>query len=166
MADAFRRTNIDYGRIDYGVSGSAPQVWEINTHPTVAKVDSRLTEAFEAIDTRRGWRSCSDFVSLRDARTDRAREVKSRSCNSNLRTAVSTLASTPVSRTGQTDAEEVDGLVFASIFSSAVSEGAHRTAGGTPALLKFPLPENSGKPLPQWESAFHLSALFDCYKRT
>ena len=47
----FRRTNIDYGRIDYGVAGSAPQVWEINTHPTILKLTPRLTEAFEAIDT-------------------------------------------------------------------------------------------------------------------
>ncbi len=40
VADVFRRTKIDYGRIDYGVAGSAPQVWEINTHPTILKFDS------------------------------------------------------------------------------------------------------------------------------
>jgi len=49
VADTFRRTNIDDGRIDYGVAGSAPQVWEINTHPTVLKLTPRLTEAFETV---------------------------------------------------------------------------------------------------------------------
>ena len=46
----FRLASIDYGRIDYGLMGSEPQVWEINTNPTVRKLTPRLTSAFEAID--------------------------------------------------------------------------------------------------------------------
>ncbi len=95
VADAFRRTNIDYGRIDYGVSGSVPQVWEINTHPTVAKVADRLTEAFEAIDTP-GDGEFLPILFHEDTLERIKQEVKSRSRNSSLRTAVSRLASTPV----------------------------------------------------------------------
>jgi hypothetical protein len=95
VADAFRRTDIDYGRIDYGVLGNAPQVWEINTHPTVAKLADRLTEAFEAIDTS-GEGDPLPISFRRETLEQIKHEVKSRSRNSNLRTAVSTLASTPV----------------------------------------------------------------------
>ena len=94
VADAFRRTNIDYGRIDYGVLGTVPQVWEINTHPTVAKLADRLTEAFEAIDTS-GDGSPIPISFRRETLEQIKQEVKSRSRNSNLRTAVSALASTP-----------------------------------------------------------------------
>jgi hypothetical protein len=95
VADAFRRTNIDYGRIDYGVLRSAPQVWEINTHPTVAKLADRLTEAFEAIDT--SGDGAPSPISFRGETLEQIKqEVKSRSRNSNLRTAVSAVASTPV----------------------------------------------------------------------
>jgi hypothetical protein len=95
VADVFRRTNIDYGRIDYGVAGSAPQVWEINTHPTILKLTPRLTEAFEAIDTAGDGDSVP--ISFRCETLEQIeREVKSRSWNSSVRTAVSALASTPV----------------------------------------------------------------------
>ena len=46
----FKVAGIDYGRIDYGLLGDAPQVWEINTNPTVHRMTPRLTSAFEAID--------------------------------------------------------------------------------------------------------------------
>ncbi len=95
VADAFRRTNIDYGRIDYGVAAGVPQVWEINTHPTVAKVTPRLTEAFEAIDTAADGNPVPVFFQRETLKQVR-QEVKRRSRNSSLRTAVSTLASTPV----------------------------------------------------------------------
>jgi hypothetical protein len=95
VADAFRRTNIDYGRIDYAVLGSAPQVWEINTHPTVAKLADRLTEAFEAIDISGDGGPIS--LSFRKETIEQIeQEMKSRSRNSNLRTTVSKLAGTPV----------------------------------------------------------------------
>ena len=95
VADTFRRTNIDYGRIDYGVAGSAPQVWEINTHPTLVKLTPRLTEAFEAIDTAGDGDALP--ISFQGETLERVKqEVKSRSRNSNLRTTVSRLASTPV----------------------------------------------------------------------
>lgn len=45
-----RRVGIDYGRIDYSMLGDDPQVWEINTNPTVLRLAERLTEAFERID--------------------------------------------------------------------------------------------------------------------
>jgi len=45
-----RQVGIDYGRIDYSMLGEDPQVWEINTNPTVLKLAERLTEAFERID--------------------------------------------------------------------------------------------------------------------
>ncbi len=95
VADAFRRTNIDYGRIDCGLAGGVPQVWEINTHPTVSKVTPRLTDAFEAIDTAGDGDPVP--ISFRRETLEQVRqEVKRRSRNSSLRTAVSTLASTPV----------------------------------------------------------------------
>jgi len=95
VADVFRRTNIDYGRIDYGVAGGVPQVWEINTHPTVLKVTPRLTDAFEAIDTAGDGDPVP--ISFRRETLEQVRqEVKRRSRNASLRTAVSTLASTPL----------------------------------------------------------------------
>jgi len=95
VADAFRRSNIDYGRIDYAVLGSAPQVWEINTHPTVAKLADRLTEAFEALDTSGDGGPIA--ISFRKETLEQIeQEMKSRALNSNLRRAVSTVASTPV----------------------------------------------------------------------
>jgi hypothetical protein len=46
----FLLAGIRYGRIDYGFLGEVPQVWEINTNPTVHKMTPRLTSALEAID--------------------------------------------------------------------------------------------------------------------
>jgi hypothetical protein len=45
-----RRVGIDYGRVDYSMLGDDPQVWEINTNPTVLQLAERLTQAFERID--------------------------------------------------------------------------------------------------------------------
>jgi hypothetical protein len=45
-----RQVGIDYGRVDYSMLGDDPQVWEINTNPTVLQLAERLTQAFERID--------------------------------------------------------------------------------------------------------------------
>ena len=50
LKDVFEFSGIDYGRIDYGLAGNEPQVWEINTNPTVRKLTPRLTSALEAVD--------------------------------------------------------------------------------------------------------------------
>lgn len=46
----FRHAGLTFGRIDYGMLHDRPQVWEINTNPTVTDLTPRLTKAFEAID--------------------------------------------------------------------------------------------------------------------
>jgi hypothetical protein len=38
IRETFALAQIDYGRIDYGFSGGMPQVWEINTDPTIARL--------------------------------------------------------------------------------------------------------------------------------
>ena len=50
LARIFDHAGIDYGRIDYGLLDGKPQVWEINTNPTVRTVTWHLTAAFEALD--------------------------------------------------------------------------------------------------------------------
>jgi len=50
LLETFNLSGIEYGRIDYSLMGDKPQVWEINTNPTVRKLTPRLTSAFEAID--------------------------------------------------------------------------------------------------------------------
>ena len=45
-----REVGIDYGRVDYSMLGDDPQVWEINTNPTILQLAERLTQAFERID--------------------------------------------------------------------------------------------------------------------
>ena len=52
LAEIFKLSGIEYGRIDYSLMGSKPQVWEINTNPTVRQLTPRLTAAFEAIDSQ------------------------------------------------------------------------------------------------------------------
>jgi hypothetical protein len=37
IREIFRLARIDYGRIDYGVLSGVPQVWEINTNPTIGR---------------------------------------------------------------------------------------------------------------------------------
>lgn len=37
IRDVFRLARIDYGRIDYGVRAGKPQLWEINTNPTIGR---------------------------------------------------------------------------------------------------------------------------------
>lgn len=46
----FRQVGIDYGRVDYSMLGDDPQVWEINTNPTILQLAERLTDAFARID--------------------------------------------------------------------------------------------------------------------
>jgi hypothetical protein len=43
IRDIFRLARIDYGRIDYGVLAGQPQVWEINTNPTIGRGPGPLT---------------------------------------------------------------------------------------------------------------------------
>lgn len=50
LEEIFQIAGIEYGRIDYSMMGESPQIWEINTNPTVRKLTPRLTSAFEAID--------------------------------------------------------------------------------------------------------------------
>jgi hypothetical protein len=50
LQETFKLSGIEYGRIDYSLMGNKPQIWEINTNPTVRKLTSRLTSAFEGID--------------------------------------------------------------------------------------------------------------------
>ena len=57
----FQIAGIDYGRIDYSMLDGEPQVWEINTNPTVLKITPRLTDAFETIDCQR---DCEEVVSF------------------------------------------------------------------------------------------------------
>jgi hypothetical protein len=37
LSETFSLAKIGYGRIDYGLRGNAPQVWEINTNPTIVR---------------------------------------------------------------------------------------------------------------------------------
>lgn len=51
IREIFRLARIDYGRVDYGVLDGAPQVWEINTNPTIGRGPGpkvRLREDIEA----------------------------------------------------------------------------------------------------------------------
>lgn len=50
LIETFKLSGIEYGRIDYSLMGNIPQVWEINTNPTVRKLTPRLTSAFEAVN--------------------------------------------------------------------------------------------------------------------
>lgn len=54
VKNIFDLSGIDYGRIDYSLLGDSPQIWEINTNPTVRKLTPRLTSAFETIDSPTG----------------------------------------------------------------------------------------------------------------
>jgi hypothetical protein len=47
LKETFEIARINYGRIDYGLLDGMPQLWEINTHPTIVRpagVESGLTE--------------------------------------------------------------------------------------------------------------------------
>jgi hypothetical protein len=46
----FRRAGLEFGRLDYSMMGDIPQVWEINSNPTIKNLTPRLTKAFETID--------------------------------------------------------------------------------------------------------------------
>jgi len=52
LRDTFAMARIDYGRIDYGVRGDRPQVWEINLNPTLGRRTgrpSRMTDEQRAL---------------------------------------------------------------------------------------------------------------------
>jgi hypothetical protein len=44
LRQVFQLANIGYGRMDYGIKDGAPQVWEINTNPTIARRLGRPTK--------------------------------------------------------------------------------------------------------------------------
>ena len=50
LRQIFKLAGTDYGRVDYSLLGGDPQIWEINTNPTVRKMATRLTLGLEAID--------------------------------------------------------------------------------------------------------------------
>ena len=50
IARIFELARIDFGRIDYGLLDGRPQVWEINTNPTMRTVTWHLTQFFEELD--------------------------------------------------------------------------------------------------------------------
>jgi len=50
IKDIFRHAGLDFGRVDYGMLGDTPQVWEINSNPTIKSLTPRLTKALESID--------------------------------------------------------------------------------------------------------------------
>jgi hypothetical protein len=54
LRSAFALATIRYGRIDYGVKDSVPQLWEINTNPTISR---RLRDADPAREQQRKFRA-------------------------------------------------------------------------------------------------------------
>jgi hypothetical protein len=49
----FEVARIDYGRVDYGVSGGVPQVWEINLTPTLGHASGQSRHAGLPSDLKR-----------------------------------------------------------------------------------------------------------------
>ena len=76
LLSIFRQVGIDYGRVDYSMLGDDPQVWEINTNPTILQLAERLTQAFERIDVAAAEPGSPIPVTLdRDLLAARAREA-------------------------------------------------------------------------------------------
>ena len=59
LKETFQLARINYGRIDYGLMNGVPQVWEINTNPTIVRpagTASGLTEDQDnLVDPVRNW---------------------------------------------------------------------------------------------------------------
>jgi hypothetical protein len=53
LEEVFRLSHIEYGRADYGFRAGRPQIWEINTKPTVAFSESESHPAPERAETSR-----------------------------------------------------------------------------------------------------------------
>jgi hypothetical protein len=98
LRDIFRLAHVDYGRIDYSLAGDVPQVWEINTHPTVLRLAERLTAAFEAIDSGTEEHGTMPVCFHGETLQQVQRETQARAHNRALRDALSTLGSMPVLR--------------------------------------------------------------------
>lgn len=85
LREIFTLAGVDYGRMDYGVQGDVPQVWEINLNPTLVRragksrvqlepaladlrerarglAHSKLREAFAALDTGEAPRALTVHV--------------------------------------------------------------------------------------------------------
>jgi hypothetical protein len=52
---AFDIAGIDYGRADYGLVGGVPQIWEINTNPTLPGCRLKKVPPLRVDATRIGW---------------------------------------------------------------------------------------------------------------
>jgi hypothetical protein len=98
LEETFALAGVDYGRIDYGFFGDAPQVWEINTNPVVILTPGHYQEihmpvkrafaasilpAFEAVDSVRGTGTVSiefepALLSRLDAEQRRQRRYRAR----------------------------------------------------------------------------------------
>ena len=88
----FSIANVCYGRIDYGLTAEGPQVWEINTHPTVRSLTGRLTAAFQAIDHDSNADSVPVSFST-DAHRQMQDEMRQRTRNEKRRHTLSALGS-------------------------------------------------------------------------
>ncbi len=96
----FDVAGIEYGRIDYGLLGDVPQLWEINTNPTIGRVGpprrrppdveayrsriapgralfyERFTEAWQALDATGAERQAVPFSVSVDLRRRHASETR------------------------------------------------------------------------------------------
>jgi hypothetical protein len=73
IRDMFALAHIDYGRIDYGILGGRPQLWEINTNPTIGRGPNRnKTRKPEVVEYRAMIASAraSFYEQFRQAWTD------------------------------------------------------------------------------------------------
>jgi hypothetical protein len=59
LNDVFRLAQIEYGRIDYGISNGQPQVWEINTNPTLGRGVGRHPKRDEVRQLREPGRTAA-----------------------------------------------------------------------------------------------------------
>ena len=95
LAEIFRIAGVDYGRIDYSLSGGRIQTWEINLNPVIGfavpsphrrrqndRFYPRFQSALEALDVPREGAPFAtvaiDGGTVRDARTERMRPGRSR----------------------------------------------------------------------------------------
>jgi hypothetical protein len=81
LRGAFDLAKIRYGRIDYGLKESVPQLWEINTNPTISRrlVDADLAgeqqRKFRAPVRQRFLRQFLDALSALDTVADAGRNI-------------------------------------------------------------------------------------------
>src|SRR5262249_37550000 len=98
LAGLFQLAGIDYGRIDYSLLAGKPQIWEINTHPTVRKTTPLLTSAFDEIDLVRDEENPIPVAIDPDTITAMKREAHRRGREHALRGIAHSLAASTVLR--------------------------------------------------------------------